>query len=143
MQVRRAGAVVSCDPGDARRMHNPCTTHMHRKRVGDSGFWKISPEWWEKFNSYRFADYKEQVVDLTARVVRVVRVSVETMEIVAAMAAVPREEAAVAAILCAQVRALFLRCFPPHGRKTTALQVSRPYESLGGSWRWTAAGCSR
>ncbi len=36
----------------------------------------------EKFNSYRFADYKEKVVDLLARVTRV---SVETMEIVKAM----------------------------------------------------------
>lgn len=36
----------------------------------------------EKFNTYRFADYKEQVVDL---LMRVTRVSVETMEIVEAM----------------------------------------------------------
>ena len=36
----------------------------------------------EKFNTYRFRDYKEQVVDLLARVTRV---SVETMAIVAAM----------------------------------------------------------
>jgi predicted helicase len=36
----------------------------------------------EKFNTYRFADYKEKVVDL---LMRVTRVSVETMEIVAAM----------------------------------------------------------
>jgi len=36
----------------------------------------------EKFNTYRFADYKEKVVDLLARVTRV---SVETQEIVAAM----------------------------------------------------------
>ncbi len=36
----------------------------------------------EKFNTYRFADYKEKVIDLLARVTRV---SVETMEIVDAM----------------------------------------------------------
>lgn len=38
----------------------------------------------EKFNTYRFADYKERVVDLLGRVTRV---SVETMELVAAMGA--------------------------------------------------------
>jgi predicted helicase len=36
----------------------------------------------ERFNTYRFADYKEKVIDLLARVTRV---SVETMEIVNAM----------------------------------------------------------
>jgi hypothetical protein len=36
----------------------------------------------EKFNTYRFADYKEKVIDLLARVTRV---SVETMEVVEAM----------------------------------------------------------
>jgi len=36
----------------------------------------------EKFNTYRFADHKERVIDLLARVTRV---SVETMEIVEAM----------------------------------------------------------
>jgi predicted helicase len=36
----------------------------------------------EQFNTYRFADYKEKVIDLIARVMRV---SVETMEIVKAM----------------------------------------------------------
>jgi predicted helicase len=36
----------------------------------------------EKFNTYRFADYKEKVIDLLARVTTV---SVETMQIVAAM----------------------------------------------------------
>ncbi len=41
----------------------------------------------EKFNTYRFADYKEKVIDLLARVTRV---SVETMEIVAAMKAATR-----------------------------------------------------
>jgi predicted helicase len=41
----------------------------------------------EKFNTYRFADYKEKVIDLLARVTRV---SVETMEIVAAMKAAKR-----------------------------------------------------
>jgi predicted helicase len=40
----------------------------------------------EKFNSYRFADYKEQVVDLLARVVTV---SLETLAITDAMAAMP------------------------------------------------------
>ena len=38
----------------------------------------------EKFNTYRFADYKEQVIDLLHRVVTV---SVETVKIVNAMAA--------------------------------------------------------
>ncbi len=41
----------------------------------------------EKFNAYRFADYKEKVVDLLGRITRV---SVETMEIVEAMRALPR-----------------------------------------------------
>lgn len=41
----------------------------------------------EKFNTYRFADHKEKVVDL---LMRVTRVSVETMEIVEAMKAAPR-----------------------------------------------------
>ncbi|WP_374544460.1 type ISP restriction/modification enzyme [Rhodoblastus sp.] len=41
----------------------------------------------EKFNTYRFADYKEKVIDLIARVTRV---SVETMEIVEAMKSAAR-----------------------------------------------------
>jgi predicted helicase len=41
----------------------------------------------EKFNTYRFADHKEKVIDLLGRVTRV---SVETMEIVEAMRALPR-----------------------------------------------------
>ena len=41
----------------------------------------------EKFNTYRFADYKEKVVDLLKRVTRV---SVETQEIVAAMKTLAR-----------------------------------------------------
>ena len=41
----------------------------------------------EKFNTYRFADYKEQVIDL---LLRVTRVSVETQEIVEAMRAIKR-----------------------------------------------------
>ena len=36
----------------------------------------------EKFNTYRFADYKEKVIDL---LMRVCRVSVETMTIINAM----------------------------------------------------------
>ena len=42
----------------------------------------------EKFNTYRFADYKEKVIDLIARVTRV---SVETVAITEAMKAVKRE----------------------------------------------------
>ena len=41
-----------------------------------------------KFNTYRFKDYKEKVIDLLARVTRV---SVETMEIVDAMRKAKRE----------------------------------------------------
>lgn len=41
-----------------------------------------------RFDTYRFADFKEHVADLLARVARV---SVETVEVVAAMRAVPRE----------------------------------------------------
>ena len=41
----------------------------------------------EKFNTYRFADYKEKVVDLIGRVTRV---SVETVEITEAMRSAPR-----------------------------------------------------
>lgn len=44
----------------------------------------------ERFNTYRFADYKEKVIDLIARVTRV---SVETMEIVEAMKLAPRRAA--------------------------------------------------
>jgi predicted helicase len=43
----------------------------------------------EKFNTYRFADHKEKVVDLLTRVTRV---SVETMEIVDAMKAAKRDK---------------------------------------------------
>jgi predicted helicase len=41
----------------------------------------------EKFNTYRFADYKERVIDL---LMRITRVSVETMDIVEAMRIEPR-----------------------------------------------------
>lgn len=41
----------------------------------------------EKFNTYRFADYKEKVIDLLKRVTRV---SVDTMKIVEAMRAEKR-----------------------------------------------------
>ena len=43
----------------------------------------------EKFNTYRFADYKEQVIEL---LMRVTRVSVETMEITNAMKALDRPD---------------------------------------------------
>lgn len=43
----------------------------------------------EKFNTYRFADYKEHVIDLLTRVTRV---SVETMEITNAMKALDRPD---------------------------------------------------
>jgi predicted helicase len=42
----------------------------------------------EKFNTYRFADYKDEVIDLLARVITV---SIETMTIVRAMRALPRQ----------------------------------------------------
>lgn len=42
----------------------------------------------EKFNIYRFANYKAHVADLLARVTRV---SVETMEVVGAMKALKRD----------------------------------------------------
>lgn len=42
----------------------------------------------EKFNTYRFADHKEKVADLVARVTRV---SVETVTIVAAMTGAKRD----------------------------------------------------
>ena len=41
----------------------------------------------EKFNTYRFADHKEKVIGLLARVTRV---SVDTQRIVAAMRTMPR-----------------------------------------------------
>ena len=41
----------------------------------------------EKFNTYRFADYKEHVINL---LMRVTRVSVETQAITSAMPAAPR-----------------------------------------------------
>ncbi len=44
----------------------------------------------ERFNTYRFADHREKVVDLLARVARV---SVDTMAIVARIAAAPRDPA--------------------------------------------------
>lgn len=43
----------------------------------------------DKFNIYRFADYKEQAVDL---LMRVTRVSVETIEITEAMRSVTRQD---------------------------------------------------
>ena len=43
---------------------------------------KQDPTIREKFNTYRFADHKEHVIDLLKRVTRV---SVETMKIVEAM----------------------------------------------------------
>ena len=43
----------------------------------------------EKFNTYRFADYKEFVIDL---IMRVTRVSVETMAITEAMKPAKRDE---------------------------------------------------
>lgn len=43
----------------------------------------------DKFNSYKFADYKEQVIDL---LMRVVRVSLETMAVVDAMRNISRED---------------------------------------------------
>ena len=43
----------------------------------------------EKFNTYKFADYKEKVIDL---LMRVTRVSVETMEITDAMKSAKREK---------------------------------------------------
>lgn len=46
----------------------------------------------EKFNSYRFADHKENVIDL---LMRVCRVSVETVAIIAAMKIAPRTELSV------------------------------------------------
>lgn len=42
-----------------------------------------------KFNTYRFADYKDTVIDLIGRVTRV---SIETMEIVEAMKFARREK---------------------------------------------------
>ena len=42
----------------------------------------------EKFNTYRFADYKEKVIDLIARVTRV---SLETVAITGAMKAARRD----------------------------------------------------
>ena len=42
----------------------------------------------EKFNTYRFADHKEKMIDL---LMRVTRVSVETVAIVEAMRRLPRD----------------------------------------------------
>lgn len=47
----------------------------------------------EKFNTYRFADYKESMIDLLAKVVRV---SVDTVAITEAMNALDRSGWAVA-----------------------------------------------
>ena len=44
----------------------------------------------EKFNTYRFADYKERVIDLLQRVCTV---SVKTVEIVERMASLDHEKA--------------------------------------------------
>jgi hypothetical protein len=57
------------------RRSNGCLTSTRKKR-------RVDPTIRERFNTYRFADYKEKVIDLLGRVTRV---SVETMEIVAAM----------------------------------------------------------
>ena len=45
-----------------------------------------------KFNTYRFADYKESMIDLLARVVRV---SIETVAITDAMKALERTNSAI------------------------------------------------
>ena len=47
----------------------------------------------EKFNTYRFADYKGSMIELLAKVVTV---SLETVRITREMAALEREEAAAA-----------------------------------------------
>jgi predicted helicase len=51
------------------------------------GFWQWSESIREKFDTYRFADYKDKVIDLLARVTTV---SVETMRVVDAMKRVSR-----------------------------------------------------
>ena len=56
----------------------------HRALAGREG---KDPTIREKFDTYRFADRKERVIDLLARVVRV---SVETLRIVQAVKAAPR-----------------------------------------------------
>lgn len=51
------------------------------------GFWEARDAIREKFDTYRFADYKEKVIDLLARVTTV---SVETVKLVEAMKAASR-----------------------------------------------------
>ena len=80
-----------------RSIHRPCCAES-RPRPGNTvsaptppwnGSWSATrkrnpriPTIAEKFNTYRFADYKEQVIDL---LLRVCTVSVETMNIVREM----------------------------------------------------------
>ena len=91
----RGGVVIGARRGDGALRHARRAWHY---RFGDHCLdWILDqhkektprdPTIREKFNTYRFADYKERVADLVARVARV---SVETMAIVAAMAAERRE----------------------------------------------------
>ena len=50
------------------------------------------PTIWEKFNTYRFADYKEEVIEL---LMKVCTVSVKTMEVVREMTAGSGRQAAI------------------------------------------------
>jgi hypothetical protein len=57
------------------------------RQVGGTHRESVVREAFKKFNTCRFADYKNKVIDL---ITRVTRVSVETQALVAAMRAAPR-----------------------------------------------------
>ena len=66
------------------RRSTGCSTSTRKRRPRD-------PTIAAKFNTYRFADYKESMIALLAKVVRV---SVDTVAITEAMRAIPRDPAA-------------------------------------------------
>ena len=81
--LRRAGRGLGLQLGNRRALE--WILDQHKEKTPKD------PTIREKFNTYRFADYKEKVVDLLKRVTRV---SVETMAIVEAMRATPTVTAA-------------------------------------------------
>ena len=69
----------------------PGTTALHEKSK------IVVVNWVEKFNTYRFADHKEKVIDLLQRVTRV---SIETMKIVEAMRVAARRAKEDIVVVC-------------------------------------------
>ena len=80
-ETQLTGVPASAGPTGSQPLRARLDSDQHKEKTPKD------PTIREKFNTYRFADYKEKVVDL---LMRVTRVSVETMEIVEKMRAAPR-----------------------------------------------------